>query len=78
MMYELQIEIGELVIKELAKVKIVAEEEKDRSHKKIEAEIAILKKSKNPIMLQTRTSAFEAIYDSREADRFRKKLGFDK
>ena len=78
LMYELQIEIGELVIKELAKVKIVAEEEKDRSHKKIEAEIAILKKSKNPIMLQTRTSAFEAIYDSREADRFRKKLGFDK
>ena len=77
-LYELQIEIGELMIKELAKVKTATEEEKNKAHKKIEAEIATLKKSKKPIMLKTRTSAFDALYDSKEAVRFRKRLGIGK
>jgi hypothetical protein len=47
-LYELQIEACEKAIEALAKVERVPQAEKDRARKKIEAEIAKLKKTKQP------------------------------
>src|SRR5262249_2552141 len=47
-LYELQIEVCEKAIEALGKAKRVPQVEKDRARKKIEAEIAKLKKTKKP------------------------------
>jgi hypothetical protein len=51
-LYELQIEVCEEAIKELAEVKRVPQEQRDAARKKIEAEIATLKRTKRPSNVQ--------------------------
>lgn len=76
-LYKLQIEVGELMLVELAKVQTVSQAEKDAARKKIEAEIKKVKESKQPTILKTRTSAFDSLYGANDAKRFRKQLGLD-
>jgi hypothetical protein len=51
-LYELQIEVCEKAIEALAKVERVPQAQKDQARKKIEAEIAKLKKTKRPVHVQ--------------------------
>lgn len=51
-LYELQIEVCEEAIKALAEVKDVPQAQKDQTRKKIETEIANLKKTKKPVCVE--------------------------
>jgi hypothetical protein len=55
-LYELQIEVCEKAIEALAKVQGVPQAEKDKARKKIEQEIASLRKSKKPVHVEASPS----------------------
>jgi hypothetical protein len=72
LLHELQIEVCEKAIKALAKVEGVPRAEKDRARKKIEAEIAKLKKTRRPAhVLGGHTYWARGLYDAKLARRVR-------
>jgi hypothetical protein len=71
--YELQIEVCEETIRQLAKVARVPQRDKDRAHQKIEAEIAKLKSTKRAIFTAF-TTHYAPAYTAKDADEARKLL----
>jgi hypothetical protein len=73
-LYQLQIELCELAVTRLAKVKGISQEQKDSTLRKIKAEITKLRKTKRPIFLESNVAGLE-VYDAEEAMKIRKQLG---
>jgi hypothetical protein len=73
-LYELQIEVCEKAIKALAKEKGVPHAEKERARKKIEAEIAKLKKTKRPSRVRDGPLSYRerGVYNAELARRVRR------
>jgi hypothetical protein len=72
-LYELQIEVGEEMIRELAKTDEVSKHAKERARKKIEAEIANLKRKKRPIFTNFSVQQID-FYSVKEAKKARELL----
>jgi hypothetical protein len=76
-LYELQIEVCEESIREMEKVKGLTKEEKDEARKKIEEEIAKLRKTKRPIFTDYQIDICEP-FSEKEAKAAREKLKDEK
>jgi hypothetical protein len=72
-LYQLQLELCEIVVARLAKVKGISQKVRDSTRKKIEAEIKKLRRTKRPIFVETNIAGIE-LYDADEAKKIRKQL----
>lgn len=71
--YQLQIEVCEIALRELAKVERVPDKKKTLARKKIEAEITKLRKTKEPIFLDEGLfGGYELTYTAEKAKQIRK------
>lgn len=72
-LYQLQIEVCEMALRELSKVNVedVSEKEKTEARKKIEVEIAKLRKTKHPVLEELGNGFFTGAYPRKEAERVR-------
>jgi hypothetical protein len=76
-LYELQIEVCEETIRQLAKAAGVPQRDKNRARKKIEAEVATLRRTKRPIFTDY-TIDYIGAYTAKEAEEARELLQKDR
>jgi len=72
--YQLQIELCEKALAQLATAKGVSQDSKDAARKKIESELTKLRTTKKPVFLESNLDGLET-YDAEDVKLIREKLG---
>jgi len=70
-LYQLQIEVGEMTLRWLSKLKDKPKKEQDAAREAIETELEKLRRTKQPILLKESFPRYEYLYNEKLAERAR-------